>query len=239
MTAALRTELPARASLPTRSDDGGGSFTGKTCDLSLSQEQIWLDDQINPGTSVYNVPIAIHFQGPLDAHVLERSLTEIVQRHEVMRATFPAVRHKPVQVVFPLEMVTLTKIDLTDGDPDGRMKRAVRACEEECRRPLDLLAGPVLRLTLYSMSPTEHVLLMTVHHIVFDGWSLGIFLKELVSLYTAFSEGRPSPLPDLAIRHSDFAVSQRQELEGEVRDKLLSFWRRNLEGIPPHLRAAF
>ena len=119
------------------------------------------------------------------------------------------------------------------------MKRAVIACEEECRRPLDLLLGPVLRLTLYRLSANEHVLLMTVHHIVFDGWSLGIFLKELVSLFAAFSAGRPSPLPGLPIRHSDFALSQRQELEGEVLEKLLAFWRKNLEGIPPHLALPF
>ena len=128
------------------------------------------------------------------------------------------------------------RVDLADRDPADRMKQAVLACEEECRRPLDLLSGPILRLTLYRLSAADHVLLMTVHHIVFDGWSLGVFLKELVSLYTAFSEGRPSPLPDLPVRHSEFALSQRQGLQGEVLDKLLAFWRTNLDGSRPTWR---
>ncbi len=239
MTAVQRSEMPTMASIPTESTDGGESRLETRSELSLSQEQIWLDDQINPGTAVYNIPIAIHFKGLLDASVLERSLTEIVQRHEVLRATFPAVGHNPVQVVTADPSVTLARVDLADGEPADRMKRVVLACEEECRRPLDLLCGPVLRLTLYRLSPTEHVLLMTVHHIVFDGWSLGIFLKELVSLYAAFTEGRPSPLPDLPVRHSEFASSQRRGLQGEIRDELLAFWRRNLEGIPPQLALPF
>ena len=234
-----KTETPVQPSFPTASIDSGGSRIGVTSELSVSQEQIWLDDQINPGTAVYNIPIAVHFEGPLDADVLERSLREIVQRHEVMRAKFPALRHRPVQVVSQVTAATLAKIDLTEGDSAERMKRVVLACEEECRQPLDLLAGPVFRLTLYRLSPAEHVLLLTVHHIVFDGWSLGILLKELVSLFAAFSAGRPSPLPDLAIRHSDFALSQRKDLQGEVLEKLLTFWRKNLEGIPPHLALPF
>ena len=108
-----------------------------------------------------------------------------------------------------------------------------RACEEDARRPFDLVRGPVLRLILYRLSPVEHVLLVNVHHIVFDGWSLGIFCKELATLYAAFSEGQPSPLPPLAIPYSDIAREQRQHLEGKVLDDLIEFWRRSSRACRP------
>jgi hypothetical protein len=237
MTALPSTKTRATVPVPSAEDDG--AQIGTTSQLSFSQEQIWLHDQINPGTAVYNIPIALRFQGRLDVDLLERSLREIVQRHEVLRATFPAVGHRPVQVIGDDRSVTLAKVDSAECEATDRMTSVILACEEECRRPLDLLGGPVPRLTLYRLAPDEHVLLMTVHHIVFDGWSLGIFLKELVSLYAAFSEGRPSPLQDLPIRHCDFASSQRRDLDGEILNTLLGFWRKNLEGIPPHLALPF
>jgi amino acid adenylation domain-containing protein len=207
---------------------------GKRCDLSLSQEQVWLDDQINPGTPVYNIPIVFHFKGPLDADVLERSLREIVQRHEVLRAIFPAVGHQPVQVVPDDWSLTLATVELPGGAASG-LEEVKRACEAECRRPLDMVRGPVLRVTLFRLSAIEHVLLLTVHHIVFDGWSLGILMREFVALYAAFSEGQPSPLPDLPSQFSDLAASQRQSLQGTVLAELLSYWRKQLDGIPPSL----
>ena len=239
MIAQWKPGSPAGPALLAGCPDDGGTRTLTRSELSLSQEQIWLDDQINPGTAVYNIPIALHFQGPLDADVLERSLSEIVRRHEVLRATFPAVCHRPIQLVSHDQAVTLAQVDLSDGEAANRMERVVQACEEECRRPLDLLAGSVLRFVLYRLSARENVLLMTVHHIVFDGWSLGIFLKELASLLAAFSAGLPSPLPELSIRHSEFALEQRASLQGEVLEQLMGFWRKNLEGIPPHLALPF
>ena len=214
-----------------------GFGSGRPPSSPFAQEQIWLDERITPGTSAYNIPVALHFKGVLDAEILEHSLIEIVRRHEVLRATFPTVEHRPVQVIHTDSVLALSKV--TDGCLVDRLERTNLACEEECRRPFDLVRGPLVRATLYRLSPTEHVLMVTAHHIAFDGWSIGIFLKELVTLYAAFSEGRPSPLPELPIQYPDFAHSQRQSLQGEVLDKLVSYWRRNLEGIAPHLALPF
>ena len=156
-------------------------------------------------------------------------------RHEVLRATFPMVGHRPVVVIHGESTAVLSVIDVTTGSETDRLERVRRACEEDARRPFDLVRGPVLRLVLYRLSPAEHILLVNVHHIVFDGWSLSIFFKELATLYTAFSEGQPSPLPPLSIPFSDIAREQRQHLEGEVLNDLIAFWRKKLEGIPPHL----
>ncbi len=204
-------------------------------ELSPSQEQIWLHDQINPGTAVYNTPIALHFKGPLDTEALERSLGEIVRRHEILRTTFPTVGHRPVQVIHPDSTPVLSVIELMNVGETDRLEQVKLACEEEARRPFDLVRGPILRSMLYRLSPAEHVLLVTTHHIVFDGWSLGIFLNELTSIYAAFLEGRPSPLRALSIQYSDFAHDKRQNLQGEVLDDLIAFWRKKLEGVPPQL----
>ena len=128
-----------------------------------------------------------------------------MRRHEVLRATFPMVGHRPVVVIHRDSTAVLSVIEVTTGGETDRLERVRLACEEEARRPFDLARGPVLRLVLFRLSPAEHVLLVNVHHIVFDGWSLGIFLKELATLYAAFLEGRPSPLPPLSIPYSDIA----------------------------------
>ena len=131
------------------------------------------------------------------------------------------------------------KVEVAAGNDADRRADVKRHCEADSRRPFDLAQGPLVRATLYRLSSIEHVLLVTAHHIVFDGWSISVFLKELASIYTAFSEGRPSTLPDLPIQYSDFAHSQRQSLKGEVLDELIAFWRKKLEGIPPHLALPF
>jgi amino acid adenylation domain-containing protein len=145
------------------------------------------------------------------------------------------VGHRPVLVIHPDSTPVLSAIEVTDEAETDRIERVKLACEEEARRPFDLVRGPILRLVLYRLSTTEHVLLVTAHHIVFDGWSVGIFLNELVTLYSAFLEGRLSPLTALSIQYSDIARDQRQNLQGEVLDDLIAFWKKNLEGMPPHL----
>ena len=210
-----------------------------TSALSFNQEQIWLDQQITPDTTAYNMPLLLHLKGRLDADVLERSLMEIVQRHDVLRAIFPTVGHRPVQVISGNVVVALPRVEVAEGSLADRLERVKLACEEELRRQFDLSRGPLLRSTLYRLSPTRHVLMLTVHHIVFDGWSTDILLQELAIIYAAFSAGRLSPLPDLPIRYSDFAQIQRQSLHREALDKLVSFWRAKLEGIPPLLALPF
>ena len=226
--------LTTESLLPSSADLEWDEFT-KVSELSPSQEQIWLHDQINPGTAVYNTPVALYLTGPLDAEALEQSLGEIVRRHEVLRATFPTVEHRPVLVIHRDSTPVLPIIEVINGGETDRLEQVKLACEEEARRPFDMVRGPILRLMLYRLAPTEHVLLVTMHHIVFDGWSLAIFLNELATLYAAFLEGRPSPLPALSIQYSDFAHDRRQNLQGEVLDNLIAFWRKNLEGVPPQL----
>ena len=170
-----------------------GVRTERKSELSLTQEQIWVFEQITPGTAVYNIPWALHFKGHLDVKVLECSLTEIVRRHEVLRASFRAVEGCPVQVVGAVSTVMLSRIDVPEGNGADRLESVKHACEGECCRPFDLAHGPPIRFTIFRLSPVEHVLLITVHHIVFDGWSSGIFLQELAAIYDAFSKEQPSP----------------------------------------------
>ncbi len=229
----------AEASPSSSTADPGGVRIGNTSELSLNQEQIWLDEQITPGTAAYNMPLALHFKGALDVGRLERCLTEIVRRHDVLRSTFPMMGDRPVQVVRSDAVVALSMVAVTDGSMADRLDRVRLTGEDEARRPFDLARGPLFRFRLLVLSTNQHTLIVNVHHIVFDGWSIGLFLKELVTLYAAFSEGRPSPLPDLPIRYFDFAHGQRRNLQGEDLDKLVSFWRAKLEGIPRHLALPF
>ena len=212
--------------------------TGRTerkSELSLTQEQIWVFEQFTPGTAVYNFPLALHFEGHLDVTVLERSLTEIVRRHEVLRASFRSVDGRVVQVVGEVPTVMLPRIDVPEGVGADHLERTRHACRADCCRPFDLVNGPLIRFTLFRLSPVEQVLLITAHHLVFDGWSCGVFLHELVAIYDAFSKDQPFPLPRLSIQYSDFASTQRQRLEGKVLENHVSFWRRKLEGGPPRL----
>ena len=158
-----------------------GVRTERKSELSLTQEQIWVFEQITPGTAVYNIPLALHFKGHLDVEVLERSLMEIVRRHEVLRASFRAVEGRPVQVVGVVSTVILSRIDVPEGNGADRLENVKQACEAECCRPFDLVHGVPIRFTLFRLSPVEQVLLITVHHIVFDGWSEGHFLTGIGS----------------------------------------------------------
>ena len=212
--------------------------TGRTerrSELSLNQEQIWVFEQFTPGTAVYNFPLALHFRGHLDVKVLERSLTEILRRHEVLRAAFQSEDGGVVQVVAVVSPVRLLRIDVSEGDDADRLEKTAHACEADCSRPFNLINGPLIRFTLFRLSPVEQVLLITAHHLVFDGWSCGIFLQELITIYDAFSKDHPFPLPPLSIQYSDFANNQRQRLEGKVFENHVSFWRRKLVGGPPRM----
>jgi hypothetical protein len=203
--------------------------------LSMTQEQIWVFEQITPGTAVYNVPMGLRFMGNLDEGVLERSLAEIVRRHEVLRASFREVNGHPVQVVGSASTVMVARCDVPGaGGADG-LEGVKRACEAECRRPFDLVHGPLIRFTLFRLSSTEHVLLIVAHHLVFDGWSFGILLRELAALYDASLKGQPDALPPLSIGYSDFARDQRRRLRGKRLENHTAFWRRKLGNSPPRL----
>ncbi|HEX2081437.1 MAG TPA: amino acid adenylation domain-containing protein [Longimicrobium sp.] len=200
--------------------------------LSFAQQRLWFLDRVAPGSTFYNVPLAIRLRAPLDVPVLARALNEIVRRHEALRTTFRSVDGRPWQCVAPALHLPLPEVDLGALSGPAREEEALRLATEEARRPFDLARGPLLRTTVLRLGPEEFVFLLTMHHIVSDGWSMQVFARELRALYAAFLLGEPSPLPPLPIQYADFAVWQRQWLQGTVLEEQLAFWTRQLAGVP-------
>ena len=203
--------------------------------LSYAEQRLWFFDQLKPGSSVYNISDVFRVTGPLDIEALEQSLNEIIRRHEGLRTTFSVVDDEPVQVVAPSLTLKLEVVDLRDvpeGEREGEVERLV---SEEAHLPFDLARGPLFRATLLKIDKDEHVVLLTMHHIVSDGWSMGVLYGELSHLYEAFHEGKAHSLEELPIQYGDFAIWQRQWLQGEVLDKQLSYWKERLEGAPAML----
>ncbi len=203
--------------------------------LSFAQERLWFFDQMEPYSSVYNMRLTLRLTGDINMTALERSLHEILRRHEVLRTTFVTENGQPVQVVAPPGVLALPLTDLSEAPEEQREAGVIQLASEEASRPFDLAEGPLMRATLFRLNPQKHVLLLTVHHIVSDGWSMGILSQELSALYEAFSKGRPSPLAELPIQYADFAVWQRQWLQGEKLEKQLSYWKKQLGGDLPIL----
>jgi amino acid adenylation domain-containing protein len=203
--------------------------------LSFAQQRLWFLDQLEPGSSFYNIFDTLSFNEPLNQRALEQSLNEIVRRHEVLRTTFTIVDGQPSQIIAPDLKLPLQVLDLRHLSPDERETEASRFSSEESRRPFDLSSGPLVRAALLRFETEESVLLLTMHHIASDGWSLDVLSRELRSLYAAFSEGKPSPLPELPIQYADFAVWQREWLQGEVLESQLSYWKKQLTGAPSAL----
>jgi amino acid adenylation domain-containing protein len=208
--------------------DGGA----KSVPLSFAQERLWFLDQLTPGTAVYNLPAAMRLRGALDRSALEVSLDEIVRRHEVLRTCFVAMEGKPVQMIAPGTKLAVTVIDLSPMPEAERAEEMQRLASEEARRPFNLGQGPLVRAMLLRLSDQEHVLLLTLHHIVSDAWSRGVFNHELKTLYEAFAAGRPSPLPALPVQYADYVVWQREWLRGAVLERQLQYWRQQLAGVP-------
>ncbi|HVR96291.1 MAG TPA: amino acid adenylation domain-containing protein, partial [Thermoanaerobaculia bacterium] len=201
--------------------------------LSFAQQRLWFLYQLEPESPAYNVPTAVRLEGRLDVPVLAASLGEVVRRHESLRTVFAVAQGEPVQVVLPSVAVALPVVDLR-GIPAAEGE-IVRLVGDEARRPFDLEHGPLLRAALLATGEDEHVALLTMHHIVSDAWSMGVLVRELGTLYTAYAAGRPSPLPALAVQYPDFAVWQRRWLAGEVLEAELAWWRERLAGAPPAL----
>ena len=199
--------------------------------LSFAQERLWFLDRWNPGSPVYNIPIVLRMTGALNLGVLEQSLTEILRRHEALRTTFAEEQGQAVQRIATEARLELTVIDLEHLPEEERRAEAERRIVEESRRPFDLVQGPLFRATVLRLSDQQHVLILGMHHIVTDGWSLGVFFRELGALYEAFSKGEPSPLDPLPIQYADYAIWQRQWLQGEVLDRELAYWKKQLEGL--------
>ncbi|MBD2682798.1 MULTISPECIES: non-ribosomal peptide synthetase [Nostoc] len=203
--------------------------------LSFAQQRLWFLDQLEPGSANYNMTAGIVLSGKLQVNALEQALAKILQRHEVLRTTFKMVNGSPVQVITDALTVTLPIIDLQALPTSEQSSAVQRWAKNETEQPFDLENGLLLRVVLLKLAQESHVLLLTIHHIVFDGWSVDIFIHELSSLYSAFSTGVPSSLPELPIQYADFAHWQRQWLRGEVLETQLAYWKQQLAGIPPLL----
>jgi amino acid adenylation domain-containing protein/non-ribosomal peptide synthase protein (TIGR01720 family) len=200
--------------------------------LSFAQERLWFLDQLEPGSAFYNVPSGLRIKGPLDAAALERALREIIRRHEVLRTTFTSFEGRPTQVIH--ESIAFTfPIDLVGPVPAAERDAVVRRhAEQEAARPFDLITGPLVRARLVELDGDDHLLLLTLHHIVSDGWTRGIFNRELTTLYTAFLADKPSPLPELTLQYADYAAWQRGWLAGEILDRQIAYWKKQLTGAP-------
>ena len=198
--------------------------------LSFAQQRLWVLDQIAP--HVYNEHSAIRLTGTLNVPALEQSLNEIIRRHEILRTTFVAVEGQAAQVIAPALALTLPVIDLRHLTRDDAEAQVARLSGEEFRQTFDLSQGPLLRASLLRTGENEHVVLLSLPHIIFDGWSNAILVHEITTLYEAFSQGLPSPLPELPVQYVDFAVWQREWLQGETLETHLSVWKQQLEGAP-------
>ena len=203
--------------------------------LSFAQQRLWIIDQLSPGDPVYNIAFAVSLSGPLDVTSLEASFNEIIRRHESLRTTFDTVGGEPVQVIAPSLSISLPVIDLTSHPPEERDQTLRELALAEAQRPFDLKRGPLVRFTLVRLGDEEHVVLWTAHHIVADGWSLGVLLGELGQLYPAFRRGLASPLKELTIQYADYAVWQREWQQSAALNRSLAFWREQLKGAPPVL----
>lgn len=200
--------------------------------LSFAQQRLWVLAQLEPGSPSYNIPIALRVAGSLDVPALEKSFNEVVRRHDVLRTTFVAVDGQPRQVTAPKVEIPLRVIDLEHLPQGEREATALRLATAEAKRPFELAYGPMLRTSLLRLSEDEHVLLVTLHHIVSDGWSAGILVRELTTLYENYMAGRPSPLPELSIQYADFASWQRQWLSGDRLETQLAYWKTALGNSP-------
>src|SRR5262249_26872507 len=197
--------------------------------LSFAQQRLWFLDQLEPGNPFYNMAFVLRIIGYLNVEALKRSFNEMLSRHEALRTSFPNVGGEPKQVIHPVTFVSLPVLDLSHLPKQEQEREARRLAQEEVRLPFNLAQGPLIRLTLLGLDKaTEWVVLLTMHHIVSDGWSMGLFIQEIAALYDAFSVNSPSPLEELPIQYADFAYWQRQWLSGDVLERQLDYWKKQL-----------
>ncbi|HVX38154.1 MAG TPA: amino acid adenylation domain-containing protein [Gemmatimonadaceae bacterium] len=206
--------------------------------LSFAQQRLWFLDRYAPLSAAYHVPHAIRLHGEIDAAALEASLSDIVARHESLRTVFAAAGGRPTQIICPPAPLPLAWINLSALAPDERERALEAALESQFGTPFDLGAGSLVRCALVRLAPDEHVLSVTMHHIVADGWSIGIFTRELGECYDARRHGRVPALPPLAVQYADFALWQRGWLDGDAREGVVGYWKQALTGariteLPP------
>ncbi|WP_186014296.1 non-ribosomal peptide synthetase/type I polyketide synthase [Burkholderia gladioli] len=203
--------------------------------LSFAQQRLWFIDQLERGSPLYNIPVTLSLGGRIDLDALRRAFEAIVARHASLRTRFVERDGVPVQQVAPSLRLALPLHELGGIDPEAREARIDALAAEEARRPFDLGQGPLLRASLIALEAEQHVLLLTLHHIVADGWSIGVLMRELAALYTAYTEGRPSPLAPLELQYTDFSAWQRGWLADGVMQRQLAYWSAQLRDAPPLL----
>jgi amino acid adenylation domain-containing protein/FkbM family methyltransferase len=200
--------------------------------LSFAQQRLWFLDQLQPLSAFYNVPVALRLVGTLEVAALEQSLQEIIHRHEALRTNFIKVDGKPTQVIQTQANWKVSIVDLKHLSTIEQEIATQQLAQQQAIQPFNLATEPLVRATLIVLSKTEHALLVCMHHIVFDGWSVGVFVQELAALYNAYSQGQPSPLAPLPIQYADFAIWQRNWLQGDVLQSQLSYWQQQLANAP-------
>ncbi len=202
---------------------------------SFAQQRLCFLDQLEPNSAAYNIPSIIRLSGLLNVSALERSLNAIIERHEVLRTTFRLLEEQPMQVVIPALTVPLPLVDLQNLPKAEWEAETLRLATEEAQRPFNLAQGPLVRTALLQLEAEEHALLLTMHHIISDGWSMVVFLQELAALYEDFSASRPSSLSELPIQYVDFTIWQREWLQGRVLEQQMAYWKQQLEGASANL----
>ena len=209
--------------IPGRPEDGPAR-------LSFAQRRLFFIDQLYPDNPAYNMPAAVRLRGPLQVSVLERSFNEEVRRHEILRTTFVIANGEPVQVISPATPVQLPLVDLSEIAGSELESTARELAKREGQRPFDLAQGPLVRMTVLRLSDSDHIAVLTMHHITSDAWSIDIFLRELSILYENFSMEHPSPLPELSIHYADYAHWQTQQFQETRLDQQLEYWKKQLSG---------
>ena len=203
--------------------------------LSFPQQRLWFLEQLEESSSTYNWARTLRLQGSLDIKALEKSINEIVRRHEVLRTAFVEIDGTPIQKICEPQAIKIEVLDLHNLPSEQKLEKARSLATQEQTKPFDLLSGLLIRAILIQLEPEDNLLVLTLHHIVADGWFMGIFLGELTALYQAFGDDQPSPLTELSIQYADFAYWQRKHFQGETLKKLVDYWKQELAGVPPLL----
>ena len=209
---------------------------GENVPLSFAQQRLWLLDQLEPDNNTYNISILLRLTGNLDHQALNQAINEVIKRHDILRTTFHKEEGKPpVQIVAPAQTLTLATIQLQHLPSEAQAAEVQKIAQFEAEKTFDLRTGPLIRGTLLQLNPHEFRLLLNMHHIVSDGWSMNILIQEIAALYESFVRKRPSSLPPLPIQYADFAHWQRSALHENILNQQLSYWQEHLKDAPPLL----
>ena len=203
--------------------------------LSFAQQRLWFQEELARGTSTFHIDLGMRLDGPLNRAALEQTFDEICRRHENLRTSFPMIDGELVQIIHPFSRLSLPTVDLSHLDEAEREAIDAKLAQAALDQPFDLETGPLVRLAIIRHSDQKHSVVCALHHIVSDGWSRGILIREVSALYQAFGRGEPSPLPELKVQYGDFAVWQRERLQGDALERELTFWKEQLAGAPPLL----